>query len=266
MNTGTPDIRPRQRPADEAVETLEDTAGTDQTQVVPAITVQTATLATLRPTLRPALVTTAPVTAEVTQKVQVQIANASTLTPRLRPQSQNASAVDLDSLQAQQTAAAAAAAAANLQRNAALLTAPATPAPPAQNLASASPFAVASSVQPRAKPSNVPQLLRREPAPQAVPQPQAVSATAAVAPRIPSRASVTKRATQPNVLKLRKINLVGVYGSSADRRALIRLPSGRFKKVKVGDRIDGGQVRAIGDGRLQYVKSGRAITLEMPRG
>jgi hypothetical protein len=88
----------------------------------------------------------------------------------------------------------------------------------------------------------------------------------AVAPKIPSSASVARQATIDNALNLRKLNLIGVYGTPADRRALVRLPSGRYKKLKVGDRLDGGKVIAIGDSELRYQKKGRNLTLKMPRG
>ncbi|WP_170381450.1 hypothetical protein [Ruegeria atlantica] len=88
----------------------------------------------------------------------------------------------------------------------------------------------------------------------------------AVAPKIPSTASVARQATIDNALNLRKLNLIGVYGTPANRRALVRLPSGRYKKLKVGDRLDGGKVIAIGDTELRYQKKGRNVTLKMPRG
>ncbi|WP_170324602.1 hypothetical protein [Ruegeria arenilitoris] len=87
----------------------------------------------------------------------------------------------------------------------------------------------------------------------------------AVAPKIPSSASVARQATIDNALNLRKLNLIGVYGTPANRRALVRLPSGRYKKLKVGDRLDGGKVIAIGDNELRYQKKGRNVTLKMPR-
>ena len=62
------------------------------------------------------------------------------------------------------------------------------------------------------------------------------------------------------------MNLIGVSGTSSQRRALVRLPSGRFVTVEVGDRLDGGQVAAIGESSLQYVKRGRTITLDVPTG
>ncbi|MYM54598.1 hypothetical protein [Thalassovita mangrovi] len=87
-----------------------------------------------------------------------------------------------------------------------------------------------------------------------------------VQPSLPSKASVARQATLKNQINLHKVNLIGVYGQPSDRRALVRLSSGRYKKVQVGDRIDGGKVAAIGDGELSYVKSGRTVTLKMPKG
>ncbi|NOD96454.1 hypothetical protein GS610_04460 [Ruegeria sp. HKCCD6228] len=86
-----------------------------------------------------------------------------------------------------------------------------------------------------------------------------------VAPKIPSTASVARQATIDNAINLRRLNLIGVYGTPANRRALVRLPSGRYKKLKVGDRLDGGKVIAISDSELRYQKKGRNVTLAMPR-
>jgi hypothetical protein len=105
------------------------------------------------------------------------------------------------------------------------------------------------------------------------PEPEAPAATtdeepepevAAAAPSLPTRAEVAREATVKDAIRLGQINLIGVYGTPSDRRALIRLSSGRFVKVKVGDRVDGGQVAQIGDNSLSYVKSGRQHTLVVP--
>jgi len=85
-------------------------------------------------------------------------------------------------------------------------------------------------------------------------------------PRNPTRGSVASRATEPNKIRLNDVNLIGVYGSSSNRRALVRLPNGRFVKVRVGDRVDGGRVSAISLDALQYIKRGRSVTLNMPSG
>jgi hypothetical protein len=83
-------------------------------------------------------------------------------------------------------------------------------------------------------------------------------------PRIPTRANVAKIATIKNAINLNRLNLIGVYGSPSKRSALLRLPSGRYVKVKLGDRIDGGRVAAIGDGSLSYAKQGRNRVLKVP--
>lgn len=83
---------------------------------------------------------------------------------------------------------------------------------------------------------------------------------------IPSNASVARQATIEDAISLNKVNLVGVYGTPADRRALVRLPSGRYVKLKVGDRIDGGTVAQIGDDELLYRKGNRTVSLALPKG
>lgn len=95
-------------------------------------------------------------------------------------------------------------------------------------------------------------------------QTAAATRAAPAAPRIPSRANVAREATIEDALPLNRLNLIGVYGSANDRRALVRLPSGRFVKLKVGDRLDGGQVAQIGPDRLIYQKGGRALAISMP--
>ncbi|AHD01452.1 hypothetical protein [Leisingera methylohalidivorans] len=129
--------------------------------------------------------------------------------------------------------------------------------------------AIAASAVPRKRPSNFANLVdraRRNAQNQVQTAAAVPAAAAAAAPRIPTAASVARRATVGNAINLRKLNLIGVYGTASDRRALVRLPSGRYKKVQVGDRIDGGRVIAIGESRLQYQKGGRNRTLEMPKG
>ena len=124
-------------------------------------------------------------------------------------------------------------------------------------------LAVVSSSVPVLRPASIERIVAAAAtAPEA--DAEAVPAVAAsAAPVIPSNASVTRAATEDNVLNLRRINLIGVTGSPSDRYALVRLASGRFVRVGVGDRIDGGQVAAIGETTLQYIKNGRNITLEI---
>lgn len=86
------------------------------------------------------------------------------------------------------------------------------------------------------------------------------------APNLPTKASVAKKATFANAINLSKTNLIGVYGTPSNRYALVRQSTGRFVKVEVGDRLDGGQVAAITQSELRYVKNGQTLTLSMPRG
>ena len=83
---------------------------------------------------------------------------------------------------------------------------------------------------------------------------------------IPSNASVARQATVDNAIRLNRVNLVGVYGVPSDRRALVRLKSGRYVKVKVGDKVDGGTVAQITDTQLHYKKGSKLLTLSLPRG
>lgn len=131
--------------------------------------------------------------------------------------------------------------------------------------------AVQASPPPVQRPGNFAALVRRA---ERTPQPQAQAEpvqTAAVAPRtvspaVPSSASVARSATVRNAINLGRINLIGVYGTPNNRRALVRLANGKYQKVKVGDRLDGGRVAAIGDAELRYSKGSRTITLDMPGG
>lgn len=125
-------------------------------------------------------------------------------------------------------------------------------------------LAVISSSKPITRPRNFARIVERARA--ARPEVTQVAAVAprTVQPRIPSTANVAKQATVKNAINLRRINLIGVYGKPSSRRALVRLSNGRYRKVKVGDRLDGGRVAAIGNSELRYTKNGRNIVLDMP--
>ena len=69
-----------------------------------------------------------------------------------------------------------------------------------------------------------------------------------------------------NAINLKRVNLIGVYGKQASRRALVCLSNGRYKNVAGGHRIEGGRVSAIGETELIYQKNGRGVTLKMPKG
>lgn len=140
----------------------------------------------------------------------------------------------------------------------------------AEARANATEQAIASSLKPLARPRNFASTVEStrealQPAPQPVAT-AALSAPRSAAPQIPSSASVAQQATVRGAINLRQVNLIGVYGQPSNRRALVRLSNGRYQKVQVGDRLDGGQVRAIGENELSYVKGNRSFVLTMPQG
>ncbi len=134
--------------------------------------------------------------------------------------------------------------------------------------------AVLASLTPAQRPADMASLVERavRQAGEVADQPTLVSAAPATVapaiatPRIPSSASVARAATVDNAINLRRVNLIGVYGTPSNRRALVRMPNGRYRKVEVGDRLDGGRISAIGDSELRYQKNGRNLTLSIPSG
>jgi hypothetical protein len=229
-------------------------------------------LADKRPRLRPEDLVAAPPPDAATPEAETALADPLVVDPthaaqqpKARPEKIAAAARSVRATSEAVAAAAAAAAAAEA-------------AGKAQAIAAASAQAVASSRRPEGRPSNFSKAVEAalatavatpEPAP--APTPVAAAPTqeidepepVAAAPSLPTRASVAKQATISNAISLSKVNLIGVYGGSKNRRALIRMPSGKLVKVKLGDRLDGGKVAAIGDSQLSYVKNGRTIVLQI---
>lgn len=153
--------------------------------------------------------------------------------------------------------------------------------------ASRSPMAVAISRKPEPRPRDLSRAVEAAVAaavraPEPVPEPEQETAAAApekntspeadnepelasAAPSIPTKASVAKQATFKNAINLSKINLIGVYGTQSSRYALVRQANGRYKKVAVGDRLDGGQIAAITATEVRYKKGSKMVTLAMPK-
>lgn len=86
------------------------------------------------------------------------------------------------------------------------------------------------------------------------------------APSLPTNASVAKQATTKDALNTKKMALLAVFGTASNRFAMVRQPNGAVKKVRVGDRIDGGNIAAITENSVQYQKGGRMVTLALPTG
>ena len=127
-------------------------------------------------------------------------------------------------------------------------------------------LAVARSPEPKSRPQGFDKLMEAARAKDASDGSVVVAAAPrnqTVTPAIPTRASVAKQATVKNAISLRKVSLIGIYGSSSKRRALVRLPSGRYVKVGIGDRLDGGKVVSISASKLVYKKGSRSKTLQV---
>ncbi|WP_127109236.1 hypothetical protein [Pararhodobacter zhoushanensis] len=136
---------------------------------------------------------------------------------------------------------------------------------PQVDLAGATAEAVAQSPVPGARPDDITERARAllaaaaaaPRAPEVVETGAGETASSARDPVIPSSASVARQATETDAIRLNRVNLIGVFGTPQSRRALVRMSNGRVVRVAVGDRLDGGQVAAIGEAELRYVKNGR---------
>ncbi|MGR3467767.1 MAG: hypothetical protein ACU0CI_07785 [Shimia sp.] len=127
--------------------------------------------------------------------------------------------------------------------------------------------AVAASVRPDRRPKGFEQKVaaaRAAAAEAAKPVPVAAIAPRTTRPSGPTRQTVARAATVDDAINLRRVNLIGVYGKPNARRALVRLGNGRFVRVQVGGRLDGGRVQAISGNALRYTKGGRNIVLQIP--
>ncbi len=232
------DARPRIRPADLAPSDPAATVtGDDDASLAPATGSR---FASLRPMARPAAILAAG-----------EAARLSTASASLAAQAE------------QRAAEIAAAEAANATAGGSLMAVAVSrkPEPRPGNLSKAVEAAVAAAIR---APDPEPEVVA---APNAAPEAEADDEpeVATAAPRIPTRANVAKQATFVNAINLSKINLIGVYGTQSNRYALVRQSNGRYKKVKVGDSIDGGKVAAITSSEVRYQKSGRMVTLALPK-
>jgi len=130
-------------------------------------------------------------------------------------------------------------------------------------------MAVLTSFKPSRRPSDFSKIVKKTRVQMAAvsaraPRVKGYNFSANIGTNRPTRASVAKRATIRGAINLSRLNLIGVYGTPARRSALLRLPNGRFVKVKIGDRVEGGQIAAINTSSLSYVKSGRNRVLKIP--
>lgn len=268
---GSPPILPPSRPGTLAPQNgaALGTLTSDITAALDASTAQTPSTDTRRPLVRPAAITqaavaaaaaTAPIVGDLTASAaaafrpRTRPAGLAPITPEVVPDpepevvAQPTTAPAPTGLQIAPEIAAAVQAAAN------------RPNP----IVNPTRQAVPVSSRPDTRPRNMARIVDR--ANQA--NQRAAAQVASVAPRTvapsgPTGSAVAQNATLDNAINLRDVNLIGIYGGASDRRALVRLANGRYVRVTVGDRLDGGRVTAISSGALNYTKRGRAVTLQV---
>jgi type IV pilus biogenesis protein PilP len=125
--------------------------------------------------------------------------------------------------------------------------------------------AVAETARPRARPRSLSQTVSRAKA--NVQTASLTPSTAAGTSKAgtPSPVNIQKEATEKSRFNKRRISLVGVYGTPTKRRALVRMPSGRYVKVKQGQKFSGWKVSAIGESTVRITKGSRNQVLRMPK-
>ena len=99
--------------------------------------------------------------------------------------------------------------------------------------------------------------------------PEAENEPEAAAPAQPdgrTPANVATAATVTDGIQLRSTQIIGTIGAGKASRALVRLSNGRVITLRLGDRINGGTITAIGDSRITYVKGGRQLALGVLNG
>lgn len=77
-------------------------------------------------------------------------------------------------------------------------------------------------------------------------------------------ANVASLATRPHDLDLNDLTLLGVFGPSDALTALVRLPGGRMKRVKTGDRLGSSVVMGIDTDGVMLAQHGQTRRLSFP--
>ncbi|MHA3913310.1 hypothetical protein [Halovulum sp. GXIMD14793] len=122
-------------------------------------------------------------------------------------------------------------------------------------------IALATAESPRSRPSNLKVVAPR---PGVTPNVQIKSSTYAPGPQLPTVANVARAATISNALPMREMTLIGVFGATKNRHALIRLPGGKMVKVATGDTVRGYQVTAISADAIRLNRRGKDTLLVIP--
>lgn len=78
--------------------------------------------------------------------------------------------------------------------------------------------------------------------------------------------SAAASATVKDGIRLNSTQIIGTIGAGQASRALVRLSNGRVLTLRIGDRINGGTITAIGDSRITYQKGNQAHALGVLNG
>ena len=96
----------------------------------------------------------------------------------------------------------------------------------------------------------------------------AAAQTVRVQPPAPTRRAARRPAPAPAATpgrgSARNLALIGVFGASGNRHALVQLPSGAVERVRPGDRVQGVQVAAVGTDSVRLLGGGRETVLTLP--
>ncbi|MDP0927228.1 hypothetical protein Q0601_08610 [Paracoccus onubensis] len=76
-------------------------------------------------------------------------------------------------------------------------------------------------------------------------------------------ASVAAAATTKGGIQINRTQIIGTVGAGKASRALVRLSNGKVITLRLGDKINGGQIVEIGDSRITYMEGGRSKQLSV---
>ncbi len=233
----------------------------------------------LRPLARPgsakmsASPATTPAAAPAEAAVPQPAAAASLARPQPRPQTASSAALSKAITEAVVTASVAgpsttfAAQTASTGLAAASLVAAGRPEPRRFTVASAPAPAKTAVAVAKPKPVAAPQKvasLAPAPAKTVRIQPKQVKVQPAPAKTKAAASASGTAATQKVGFSRNSVSLIGVFGGSSDRHALVRLPNGKMQRVRAGDRLQGARVAAVGKDTVQLTGGGKNTMLTMP--
>lgn len=137
------------------------------------------------------------------------------------------------------------------------------------SLANASRLAKGSQKRPPRKLANFNQRvasLKSSPQKTSTPTTKPVTKVAAKKPTTaPAPSSDEKSTRASTTFSKRSLSLVGVFGTSSRRNALFRTAGGSYRSVKIGQRVSGWKIVAIGESSVKVTKGSRSKTMRVPQ-